>query len=499
MLAGDNTVESNVISRPPPALAQTEVASAQAVPRQPSVRRALSLSMLNTVIARAGTFLTGIVLARLLTPSDFGVYAVALVALTGLLSLNELGVSLALVRWRGDPRAIAPTVTTIAIGASVLLYIGCWFAAPAFTRALGAPDGTGVLRLLCVSVVIDGITSAPAQLLNRNFRQGRRLLVDSANLVVTTGVTVALAATQHGAWSLAAGTLVGNAIAAVILFQLASYWPRPGFDRRQAAELLRFGLPLAAGSALMIAMLNVQYVITGSILGATALGLYVLAFNLSSWPVNVFSQVVRRVSFAAFSRLQDDPVQRHEALTRMATLLAAVTLPVCSLLGVLALPAVVTVYGAKWTPAAAALPSLAVVALVRVAGELAYDYLVALGRSRTTMWLQGTWVLLLCAALPLGASLDGIRGVAWVNAAVALIVMLPAYTLALARTGAPMRSVAAQLARPAIGTALLLVVVAGVRVLVSSLPAELMLGGVLGLAAYTPVVWPLRRLLNELG
>ncbi|MFD1048260.1 oligosaccharide flippase family protein, partial [Kibdelosporangium lantanae] len=105
--------------------------------QKPTVRKALKLSLLNTIVGKAGTFLTGIVLARLLTPADFGVYAVAFVALIALLSLNELGVSLAIVRWPGDPERIRPTVTTISTVTSLAVYAACFFAAPAFT---GQPD-----------------------------------------------------------------------------------------------------------------------------------------------------------------------------------------------------------------------------------------------------------------------------------------------------------------------------------------------------------------------
>jgi O-antigen/teichoic acid export membrane protein len=482
---------------------QTPVATADApaaVPQRPSgtIRRALSLSLLNTVVARAGTFLAGIVLARLLAPADFGVYAVALVALTALLSLNELGVSVALVRWRGDPRVIAPTVMTISILSSCLLYVGCWFAAPAFAGVMGAPSATGVVRLLCVAVIVDGITAPPAQLLNREFRQGARLVVDLLNLVLATGVTIALAATGHGAWSLAWGQLAGNAISALLLFRLVGSWPRPGFDRSQVRELLAFGAPLAAASALVFAMLNLGYIVVGSALGVVQLGFYLMAFNLASWPVNVFSQVVRRVSLAAFARVQDDPVRREEALARLALLLAVPTLPVCLLLGLLALPVVATLYGDRWAVSAGPLQFLAVLAFVRVAGELAYDYLVALGRSRTTLWLQALWLASLLAALPVGAALDGIRGVAFAHGVVALGVMLPAYAIAVARTGVALRGVGRSLARPFAGGTLLVGAVLAVRSAgLGALPA-LALGGTLGLAVYVPVVWPVRHRLGKL-
>jgi O-antigen/teichoic acid export membrane protein len=463
------------------------------------VTKALGLSFLNTAVGRVGTVLTGILLAHILVPADFGAFAVALVALTAVLSINELGVSLALVRWPGDPRSIAPTVTTISMISSVALYAVCWFGAPEFAAQLGSPGAAGVVRLLCSSVLIDGATAAAAQFVNREFRQGARLVVDFSNLGLSTGITVVLALAGFGPWSLAIGRLVGNGLSAVLLFRLVDMWPRPGFDRTKAPELIRFGLPLAGASLLVFAMLNVDYVVTGHLLGAVALGLYLQAFNLASWPVNMFSTVVRRVSFAAFARVQHDPRKRQEVLARLAGLLMAATLPVCALLGLLALPIVATLYGHEWTGATGALEFLVILGAVRVAGELGYDYLVALGYARRTMWLQAGWFAALAVCLPIGARLDGIRGVGEAHAAVAVLLVLPAFVLAVRATGVPAGVLARAIARPVLGCALLVAVVLEVRWHTAPSLDRLMIGGVLGLAVYVPVVWPMRRLFRELG
>ncbi len=462
------------------------------------IRKALRLSLLNTIVGKAGTFLTGIVLARLLTPHDFGLYAVAFVALMGLLSLNELGVSLAMVRWPGDPERIRPTVTTISMGTSVVVYAVCWFGAPAFTAAMETPGATGIVRVLCLSALVDGLTSPVAQLVNRDFRQGLRLLVDLTNLVVTTGLTVSLASTGHGAWSLAWGQLAGNAVSSLMLFGLSRKWPRFGFDRSQARELLAFGIPLAGASLLLIAMLNVDKVVAGRMLGAVALGLYVQAFNLASWPVNVFSLVVRRVSLAAFAKVQDDPDRRREVLSKMVLVLAIPTLPVCTVLGLFAWPIVSTLYGSAWVGSAVALQFLALLGVVRVASELAYDFLVALGKSRTTLWLQVLWLAALVICLPIGAWLNGIEGVALAHAAVAVLLMLPAYTIAVLRNGIPVRALAAPLARPMLGCALMVAVILVVRWFTEPSFLQLLLGGTLAALVYLPVVWPLRKSLGAL-
>jgi O-antigen/teichoic acid export membrane protein len=460
------------------------------------VKAGLGWSLLNTLVGRIGTMLVGIILARLLTPEDYGVFAVALVALNGLLSMNELGVSLAIVRWPGDLDKIAPTVTTLALAGSAGLYGICFVAAPWLSSAMGAPAAAPVLRLLCASVIIDGLTSVPAAMLARTFRQGRRLAGDFASFGISTAVTVLLAVNGTGAWSLAWGRLAGNAVSAILFFALSPARWRPGFDRSEARRLLAFGLPLAGSSLLVFTMLNVDYVVVGSTLGPVALGFYLLAFNLSSWPVNVFSAAVRRVSLAGFSRLTGDMDRLRSSFGRSLSLLMAVTVPVCALLGVLAVPVVHLVYGERWASAAEALRFLAILAVARVAAELAYDLLVALGRSRATLWLQGLWTLALIPVLEVGARLDGIRGVAAGHALVAMLLVLPAFALTLRRAGFSPAELAAGLLRPLAGGTL----VAGCALLVLFLVhqpfAVLALAGILALGAYALVIAPMRHLLR---
>jgi PST family polysaccharide transporter len=457
-------------------------------------KRALGWSFLNNIVGRVGSSLTAIILARILVPEDYGVYAVALVVLTALLSMNELGVSLAIVRWPGSVDRIAPTVVTLSLLSSTALYIGCYLAAPAICSAMSAPDAVGVLRLLAVGVLIDAATAVPAALMVREFMQGRRLVVDSVGFVIVSGVSIGLAVAGYGAWSLAWGALLGNIANGVLilLWSPARHWP--GFRRDVARELLSFGLPLATASVLVFAMLNLDYIVVGHQLGAVELGFYLLAFNLSAWPVNLFSAPVRRVSLAAFARLQEDRAKAGDAFVRAGALLLAATLPASFLLCAFASQLVGFVYGDKWLPAAQALPFLAVLAVVRVFSELAYDYLVALGRSRVNLVVQSIWFGALLIALPVGARMDGIRGVAIAHAAVAVLLVVPAYLIALQGNGVPAREIMARCTRPAVGLALGAVVAAAVLAFVPGRFAELAVGGTAMMVVYLAVVHPMRHL-----
>ena len=113
--------------------------------------------------------------------------AVSQVILTVLLSVNELGVSAAIIRWEGDILSFARTVLTLLLATSAVLYGVLYVTAPTVARLLGSPDATTMLRVLCICVIIDGACAVPLALLNREFAQGRRMIIDFLELRGRTG------------------------------------------------------------------------------------------------------------------------------------------------------------------------------------------------------------------------------------------------------------------------------------------------------------------------
>lgn len=456
-----------------------------------NVRRGVRWSLVNTVVIRIGNFLTGVVLARgLLGPRDWGLYAIGLAALAVLLAANEMGVSLAIVRWEGDVRRFAPTVLTLSTASSTVLYAVLFFVAPEAARLLGSGDATGVLRVLGLSVIIDGISCVPAGVLNRTFAQQRRMWIDAANFVVGSGLTIGLAAAGIGAMSFAWGSVAGNVVGLVGCAVCAPGYLRPGWDRAQAAALIRFGAPLAGASLLVLCMLNVDSVVVGATLGPVALGLYQLAFNMSGWPVRAVSEVARRVSFAGFSRLAETG-RIARGFENSLNLLMAAAMPPCVLLLTLAKPAISFVYGPEWTAASGALSFLAMLGVLRVAFELAYDCLVAAGRQRALILVQGWWLVALIPALIVAARLRGIAGVGAGHILVAGPLVTPCFLWALSRAGIAPRVVLRACWRPVLGGAAMAAVSLAVDRLsgLSGTPV-LFLASVPALAVYAVIIWP---------
>ena len=321
--------------------------------------RALGWSFGSTLLNKVSMFGIGVMLARLLGPHAFGTYAVAYVAMFALLNFNELGVSLAIVRWPGDPREIIPTVTTISLTVSAAIYVGCFFVAPVYASAMGAPAATTVIRVLAILVLSDGLTNTPAAVLQRNFRQGRRTIADQVNLWLGTGVTVALAWSGFGAMSLAIGRVTGCAAGAMLLLAFVPESLRLGFDPVKARALLRFGLPLCGANFIAFAVSSVDQIVVGHVLGTARAWL----LRARSEPRELADHHVLRAGPhrrpRGVSRLQHDSAAMRSTFLSAAGLLSAVAftgLPADRRLGP---PADQLRVGARWLPATHALMWLA--------------------------------------------------------------------------------------------------------------------------------------------
>jgi O-antigen/teichoic acid export membrane protein len=227
-----------------------------------------------------------------------------------------------------------------------------------------------------------------------------------------------------------------------------------------------------------------------------SLGFYVLAFNISGWPVRIISEAARRVSFAGFSRLAGSPLALAQGFSRALAVLVTGTVPLCVLLAGLAAPVVELLYGSQWVPAAKAMPWLMMLGLARIGCELAYDCLVAVGRRSSLIGVQALWLAALFPALVIGARDHGIVGVSAGHVLVAGGIVVPVFLLALRRGGIGPRWVARACAWPFLAGAVMAVVVVGMRGWLGDGRPALAVTGCVALAVYAVGVLPSRNLLR---
>ena len=428
------------------------------------------------------TLTLGIVLARLLTPDAFGAFAVALVIQTILINFADLGMSADLIR-NPEWRQRVPTVSSISLAAGGLLSTAMIIAAPTLASSLGSAQAAPVIALMSLSLVIAAAGVAPFSSLQREFQQSRYFFVVLTSFLLGSGFTVLLVVGfGWGAMALAVGKLVEQTCSVGLQFALTRTRPRFGFDRSVARSALAFGLPVCGANALSWLVLNVDYIVIGRTAGAVTLGFYVLAFNVSSWPVNALVQAIRNVALPAFARL--DRTSSAKSFVSSFALVLAGGLLVTALLSPLALPSVQFVYGPKWLASAGALAVLAVFGTLRVVFDLMATFLIARGGSRPVLFVQIIWVAALVPAMIVGVHTWGIVGAGVAHLFVAMTVVLPTYLVVLNRHGVRFLALI-RAAAPPIGAAV--VAAAAVWIISRSIDVAwhaLVLGGSIGILVY---------------
>ena len=371
--------------------------------------------------------------AHILSPRDFGVFAVALTAYVIVSSIAELGVSSCLIRADLDIDELAPTVAFVSVLSSAIIASAMVAFAGPIGAALGSAAAAGPIKVMAIVVLLMGVSAVPNAQMTRDFKQDKIFLANAISFLPSTVLLIVLAKSGSGAMAFAWSRVVGQAAVLGVLLAVAPRRYRPGFSRSALSVILTFGIPLAGANFVNYLLLNVDYAFVGHLLGAAELGLYVLAFTLASAPYSLLGGVINSVSMPAFSRVKQDPDLLKNAMAGALRAVSLIVMPMCAMMLALARPIVLTVYGEKWAASANVLEILAIYGVVFVVCLLFANILTSFGRTKFLFGLQLIWVGTLVPAMALGVHRDGIVGAAYAHVAVIVPIVLPSYLFALKR------------------------------------------------------------------
>lgn len=320
------------------------------------------------------------VLARLLSPREFGILAFALVYIVYVETVADLGTGAALIYWpeRRDEAAQVTFVTNALAG-----FFWCavtFFAAPWIADFFHSPSGVPILRALAFSFPLKFLGTTHDALCQKEMRFRTRLAPELAMAGGKALTAVGLAFAGFGVWSLVWGQLAGLAAWTATLWLLVPWRPSGRWPAGLARPMLAYGRGIIAVSLLAAIAYRADLVIVGRMLGASALGLYQMAYKIPEMTVIVAVWVIGKVLFPAFSRAHaagEEVGALYVAALRWVGLLAV---PASLGLALLAEPLVIVLFGERWREAAPILQALALYTGLRALGAHAGDVLKAMGR-----------------------------------------------------------------------------------------------------------------------
>ncbi len=427
MTAGPVTVSNAKAATPVSPTGDSEALAVQ-------VRRSALWSIASGAVLRLAGLLVTAIVAHILHPRDFGVFAVAATAYAIVGSLGELGASACLIRADLDIDSLAPTVATVSFIINALFACAMAVFAGPIAAALGAVGAANAVRVMAIAVLLIGVFAVPSAHLARDFRQDKLFIANVISFVPSTALLLFLSEHGSGAMALAWSRVLGQVIVGSVLVISVPKRYRPGLTRRAVSLLIKFGLPLAGANFVNYILLNVDYALVGHLMRAVLLGIYVLAFNVASWPASLLGTMINNVSMPAFSRVKHDDALLRRSIADALRAVSFIVLPMCALMAVLSKPLVLVMYGAQWTASAKVLSVLAAYGAMSIICVLFANMLASIGRTRLLLVLQLVWIGTLLPTMALGVIRDGIVGASLAHVFVIGLVVLPAYVIALRKT-----------------------------------------------------------------
>jgi O-antigen/teichoic acid export membrane protein len=372
-----------------------------------------------------------VVLARLLSPHDYGVAGMVIVFASLVDIFGDLALGAALVQRTDLTDDDRSTAFWVSVGAGLLfMLVGMAVAGP-LAGFYGTPTVRPLFMVMSLSFLITSIGSTQAALLMRkmDFRGLELRLTGGA--VVGAGAAIVLAWRGAGPWALIAQQVTTASVATLLVWRFSSWRPSFRFSRASLRDLASFSGRVFGTRLLFYANRNADNVLVGRFVGAGGLGVYTIAYNIMLLPSNQISAPVQEVLFPTFSRMQEDVPRVARAWLAVNRVVGAISLPALAGMVMVAPEFVEVVLGPKWHSAVRVIQILAWVGMLQSLQGLNSSVLQARDRTRELL----RYGIVVCAASLTAFALGlhwGLLGVA-VAYAVSSTIVEPYYSVLTAR------------------------------------------------------------------
>lgn len=378
---------------------------------------------------RLGTqLLTTVILARLLSPADFGLVGMAMVIIGFIGIFKDLGTSAAVIQRKELSQDLLSSIFWVNVGLGILAAVTLLLISPLGGWYYDDPRVVAVLQTLSPSFLISGLGILHQTLMERSLSFAALARVEIISVVFGSIIGVGSALAGAGTWSLVFQFLTTVSMTTVLLWLSNSWRPRWSFHWKEVRSVSHFSLNLTGFGIFNYFIRNVDYLLIGRYLGAQELGYYTMAYRILLFPVQNISAVIGRVLFPAFAAIQNDNNRIAAAYLKVIRVISLISFPLMLGVLVLAEPFVFTFLGEKWQPVVQLIAILAPVGLFQSIGATVSPIYQVKGR---TDWMFRWGVgagLLVIAAFVIGLRW-GITGVAWGYAIASFILLYPNFSI----------------------------------------------------------------------
>lgn len=379
---------------------------------------------------QAAQFALSVVLARLLSPNDYGLIAMAFVVTGFAGMLADAGFNAALIQRKELRDDHIHTVFWMTLGSGIVLAEIAYLLAPLVAEFFQAPPLDLVLRVLGITFIIGSIGNVPSALLQRSMRFRAIAQLEFVSVVVSGIVGVVMAFRGAGVWSLVAQALTASLLTTAFRCSCCKWFPRLIFSLSALKDIWTFSGHFYGFNFINYWARNADNLVVGKYFGAPALGAYSRAYALMLLPITQFNSVITQVIFPALSTIQHDKERVKRIYLRAIGVVTLLAFPTMLGLLVVAEPFVLALYGVKWREVTGLLQILALVGAMQVIVNSTGWIFLSQGRTKLLFRWGLCLSMLTISSFGIGAMLGSVRSVAYCYAFANFVFFFPGVAVA---------------------------------------------------------------------
>jgi len=351
------------------------------------------------IIYRGFSLIRLIILARILSPSDFGLMGVALLTMSTLETFSQTGFQQALIQKKENIESYLNSAWTVLIFRGLILFVILYLISPYAALFFNAPEAKPIIRVIGFSILLGSFSNIGVIYFNKELEFNKQFIYQFSATLADFVVAVSSVLILKNVWALVLGMLAGRAVGCLMSYLIHPFRPRLNFNLEKIKELFGFGKWILGSSILVFLLTQGDDIFVGKLLGATALGFYQLAYRISNMPATEYSHIIATVIFPAYSKIQDDFSKLKDIYLKVLQLTAFLSMPIAGGIFILAPDFTKIFLGMKWMPMVPAMQVLALYGMLRAIGATTGVVFMAVGKPKIMVKIQIAQLILLAVLI----------------------------------------------------------------------------------------------------
>ena len=356
------------------------------------------------------SFISGIVLARLLTPEDYGCIGMLSIFMVVASSFVDGGFASALIQKKRPTQEDYSTIFFFNLGMSLLMYAILFIAAPAIARFYKMPLLSSVLRVQGLVLIIQAFSLIQSNQLRKQFKFRKIAIITLTASITSLVITIVMAYKGFGVWALVTMNLITAVIPAIVYWLTGKWRPLLVFSKNSFKELFSFGFFMFLSNLINTFCNNIQGLLIGRFYNPATMGYYSKAKSTEELASTSISNVMGQVTYPLYSEYQNDKAKLANVIKRITSTVAYITFPLMFLLILLAKPVFMLLYSERWMDSVPYFQLFCIAGIAICLQSINGQAIAAIGKSkvmfRWTLVKRGTGLILLV----LGMAVYGIYG-----------------------------------------------------------------------------------------